>query len=239
MKVFSAIAISALLLQQSTARPNPSAQGVHRAISLYSTVQISKASAGSAFSDLVAVGLQNHLPIGIVIGEGQDQDICRVRLNFTQETMTVADLIALIDAGLPGYQAELKNGVLDLTPNQLSDNTARFLGMRLARFHAPPQPQLDMGYALWGYIYGILAPEAGRNLSHLGSMSAETEPGIDVSNASVESILNRIVDKGNGGLWFLRTSQLRTLSAETRMSYDIRGYVGEGSVLRVRCRNQI
>ncbi|HVC47521.1 MAG TPA: hypothetical protein VND90_09775 [Terracidiphilus sp.] len=227
MKVLSALAISAVLLQHSIPPPNPAAQGVHRAVRLNTTVHVLETSAGSAFSDLVAVGLQNHLPIGIVVGEGPDSDICRVPLNFTQETMTVADLIAVIEAGMPGYRAEIQNGVLDIAPKQLPDNTARFLEMRLARFQAAPQTQTVMGFTLWGSIDGILAPRAGRDLNILLSMSAETVPGMDVSNASVKSILNKIVDEGNGGVWVLRTSQLKTLSAETRMPYDIDGYVGE------------
>jgi hypothetical protein len=227
MKVLSAIAVSALLLQHPSPPPNPAARGVHPAVRPGATIHLPDTSTGSAFSDLLALGLHNHLPIGIVVGDGPDLNICRTPLRFTQGTMTVAELIGAIEVAVPGYQAEIQNGVLDLTPNEPSDNTARFLAMRLTHFEIAPQAHQEMGYMLWGAVYGLLAPSAGRNLSHLRSMSAETVPGIDVSNASVKSILNKIVDEGNGGVWVLRTSPLKTLSADTGNPIEVHGYVGE------------
>jgi hypothetical protein len=54
---------------------------------------------------------------------------------------------------------------------------------------------------------------------------------MDVRDETVKSILNMIVDKGGGGVWVLHTSQLKILSAETPMPYEIEGYNGDnGSI---------
>jgi hypothetical protein len=231
MKMFLAFVISSALVQQADFTPLPVSQVSHRPVVLGTTVHVSDTSSGSAFSDLVAVGLENHIPLGITLMDTPNSDICRVPLNLKQGTMTVAELIHAIEEVAPGYQVQLQKGVLDVTPGQLPDSTTRFLEMKLAHFQSAPETHQDIGYDLWRPIFGILAPGAGTNSSHLTSLSAERVPAMDVRDETVESILNLIVDSGGGGVWVLRTSQLKTLSAETPMPYEIHGYTGDhGSI---------
>jgi len=231
MKMFLAFVISGALVQQADFTPLPVPQVSHRPVMLDTTVHVPDTSSGSAFRELVAVGLENHIPLGITLLDTQNSDICRVPLNLNHGTMTVAELIAAIKATLPGYRVELQQGVLDVTPTQLPDGAARFMETRLAPFQSAAETHQDIGYDLWRPIYGILAPGAGTNSSHLISLSAERVPAMDVRDETVKSILNMIVDKGGGGVWVLHTSQLKTMSAETPMPYEIQGYTGDhGSI---------
>ena len=230
MKTFLVVLMSGVLFQQSAPAYFPVAHGSHASVLLSTVIRVPESSR-SALSDLVAIGFENHIPTGITVAHTPDRDPCGTPLNLKPGTMTVADLISVIGATMPGYRAGLQNGVLEVAPIPLSDGTSQFLAMKLPKFQSSPAPHQLLGLTLWGLIQGVLAPGQGTNIVHPMSLSAETVTGMNIKDGTVKSVLDMIVDKGNGGVWILKSSQIKTLSAESPMPYEIYGYVGDSQSL--------
>jgi hypothetical protein len=231
MKTFLAVLVSAALLQQSNLQYNPVATTTHPVVTPTTEIRIPETSVHCSFNALVTIGMENHIPMGIIVGDTPNTEICGTSLNLKQKTMTMAELIAAIKAALPHYHVDLQNGVLEISPAKLSKGTAQLLNMQLVHFHSAPEPHTEQGHTLWWAIYGVIAPGAGYAASYLGSLSTETVPGIDASNQNVKTILDMIVDKGNGGVWILYSSKIKRLSPEIETPFDIYGYASDNSVL--------
>lgn len=210
-------------------------QEVHGPVTLDTKVRVPGASSGYALDEIVTVGSRNHIPLGIILMDTPNSDYCQARLKLDRGTMTVAGLIAAVRAAVPGYRAELEDGVLDVIPVNLPKVTSRFLRIKLAHFHSAPGTHQDLGYDLWSVIRGILAPGASTDSSHFFSLSAERVPGMDVRDQTVKSTLNLIVGQGGGGVWILRTSRLKALSAKTPMPFQIYGYTGDRRIQTGLC----
>jgi hypothetical protein len=229
MKTCLAILISAALLQQSSTHYYPVATTTHPVATLATEIRIPETSASCTFNTLVAIGLENHIPMGIIVGDTPDTEICKTPLNLKQKTMTVAELIADLKIALPHYQADLQNGELEISPAKLPQGTAQYLELKIAHFQSKPDSHAVLALTLWMSIQRILAPDANINFDIFSS--GETVPVIDVSNQDVKTILNMIVDKGNGGVWILQSSKIKSLTHETGMPFEIYGYGGGGPAL--------
>ena len=230
MKMFLVVLMSGVLFQQSAPTYFHIAHGRHASVLLSTVIRVPVTSR-SALSDLVAIGFENHIPTGITVAHTPDRDTCGTPLNLKPGTMTVADLISEIGATMPGYRADLQNGVLEVAPTPLSEGTSQFLSMKLPKFQSPPAPHQLLGLTLWGFIQNVLSPGRGTNVVHPLSLSAETVTGMNIKDGTVKSVLDMIVDKGNGGGWILKSSQIETLSAESPMPFEIYGYVGDSQSL--------
>ena len=93
MKTFLAVLISAALLQQSSSSYNPVATTTHPVITPATEIRIPENFVHCSFNTLVAIGLENHIPMGIVVGDTPDTEICGIPLNLKQKTMTIAELL--------------------------------------------------------------------------------------------------------------------------------------------------
>ena len=220
----------AVLAAQSSPQVMQVTSNTHPSITPNSVLHLAKPSGESAFRDLLTVGVDNHMPIGFVIGA--EPSICQVSFERKEGDVTVAELIAMINAQVPGYYADLHGGVINIIPKPLPEKTATFLNIRLTEFHSEPAPHNLLGANLWMFIRSVLAPDQGTGFVGGTSSAAERVPGMNMSNQTVQSILNAIVDKGSGGLWILYTSKIKLLSSETVKPYEIYGYVGAEQYLK-------
>jgi len=227
MKRYSAVLILSVLFQQTGSLPFPIARGNHPEVTDDTIIRISEAPAHSALHDLLVIAFDNHIPLGITVGDTRDTDICGASLKLQRGTVTVAELIAAIEAAEPRYRAAIENGVLAVIPTTLSDATAQFFNTRLAHFQSASGPHQFLGLALWRSVRSVLSPGEGDNVVHPVALSAETVQGMDVQSETVRAILDMIVDEGNGGTWILNASQIKILSGDTPMPYEVYGYVGE------------
>lgn len=237
MKNYLVVLILSALFPQTGSLPLSTVHGSHPLITTDTVIRIPETSAHSALHDLLAVAYDNHIPMGITLGDGPDEDICRATLDVQAGTMKIGELMAAIAAAAPRYGTNIQNGVLEVAPTAPSDAAVRFMNIRLNHFQSGSGDHRSLGLPLWRAIRGILAPGEGSNFVYPVSLSAETVQGVDVTNETVESIMDMIVDKGNGGVWILNSSQVKILSPEAPIPYEIYGYVGEDRsiVLNLGC----
>jgi hypothetical protein len=222
--------------QQLAAHALQVTNAAHAPVTLTSVLHLHEVSTEPAFSNLLTIGVDNHIPIGLVLAAEPNTSICKMPLALREGDTTVAELITAINSTLTGYQAELQDGVLDIIPVSPSTDTAILLDMRLSEFRSSPEPHSIMGTNLWMFIRAVIAPAEGSMGGGLSSTTVERVPGMNVTNQTVKSALNLIVDKGSGGVWILRSSTIKTLSSATPRPYDIYGYVGEEQLVRsIKC----
>jgi hypothetical protein len=227
MLKFLAVLASGLLAQQLGVHGLQVNDVTRESATLTSVLKVQKASNGPAFRDLLAIGVDNHIPIGIVLGATPEAGMCEVSLGLSEGSIKVADLITAVQSKLPSYRADLQNGVLNIIPASPSTDTKSLLDMKLSEFRSSPEPHSILGTNLWMFIRAVIAPKEGTAGGGLSPTTVERVPGIDVTNQTVRSILNLIIDKGSGGVWILRSSMIKNLSPTTARPYEIYGYVGE------------
>lgn len=230
-----AIVLLAALIQQPGLDPRQVTHQKHPRVQPETILAVQPAESQSAFQQLLKIGVANHMPIGMVIGV--EPSICRAPLALNSDQQTVKELIANINTNLPGYHASLQDGVLEVLPTALPDEVSTLLNMRLQSVGIPANSIDMMGSELWMHIRLMLAPDQGATFGGMSSSLLEIAPGFQVTNQTVNSILNRVVDAANGGVWILQTSMVKKdLPSTTQQPYEIYGYVGEEQrVTNLKC----
>ena len=237
MKILVIAALVAALGQQPQTRGYHVTYEKHSPARLDSIVTIQPTELQSAFQQLLKIGVENHLPLGIIVGA--EPSICGTPLPFRSGQQTLKELIVDINAILPGYHAALSDGVLDIAPIVLPEGAAKLLNTRLSTFSTGDNPHKLMGSDLWMDIRLILAPDEGVVGGGLSSTMVEKVPGFQVKDKIVNSILNMIADEGSGGVWVLHTSSVKDLLSTRQQPYEIYGYVGQEQhiISDVKCAN--
>jgi hypothetical protein len=229
--------IAALLGQQLGPNGLQITQATHPAVSFPMNIHVGGITKPTAFNSLVTIGTANHLPMGIVVGQSPDSALCKGTLQFDVSDVSLDALIRRISIGIPGYAAELDNGVLIIKPLSMPATAVKLLQLQISEFRSSPEPLSILGSHLWIYVRGLIAPEEGTTAGGLSSTSVERVSGIQVKDQTVQGILDLIVDKGSGGVWIFDSAMLKELNGRTPMPYLVFGYVGEEHFLEdtLRC----
>jgi hypothetical protein len=208
-------------------------------LSMETIIQVVDSSPHKVLQSVLSTAQQNRIPIGIVEGDSLADALCEKSLTLTPGKMTVSDFVAALQSSTLGYTGQIKNGVLEIRPQGSPNNVSAFLDLPISRFQSPSSPHIIFGSSLWMAIRGVIAPGEGTATDMLFSLDAETVPGLDIANKSVDFILDAIVKQGSGGVWVLHTAKLKVLSDMTPMPYEIHGYVGEGNLQSmIKCPTQ-
>jgi hypothetical protein len=178
-----------------------------------------------ALSQLLEIGRQNHIPMGIVLA---DDGLCRASLSKLEPQASVGQLMAKIEVELNGYTSELKDGVLHIGPTPTFSITAGFLNTSIPHFVTGPDTHQMMGVHLWMFIRAVLAPNEGSGFVGGESTNAEIVEGFETTDSTISQILDRIVATGGAAAWVLdaRRSDLTSLSSVP--PYQIRSYADLG-----------
>lgn len=205
-------------------------------LSMDTIIRVGDSLSGKAFQNVLTLAQQNRIPLGIVVQDSPPEALCENSLTLEPGTMTISDLIAAVQSSAPGYVVQITNGVLEIHPKMSPTNVSAFLDLKISRFQSPPRPLVLLGSSLWMGIRGVIAPGESTATDMLFSLSAETVPGLNITNQSINTILDTIARKGSGGVWVLHAAKLKVLSDKTPMPYEIHGYVGEGNLnLLIQC----
>ena len=179
-----------------------------------------------ALDAILNLSISSQVPLGVVLGNEPNPAICRSAIDIAAENFTLKQLIDAFNKSIPGYTASLDHGVLNILPTALSNETNRLLNIK-TDFRSYPDTQRMIGSNLWMFIRAVIAPGEGTISGGFDSISAERVPGPNITNQSVKTILNTIIDEGGGGVWILYSSKVNELSSKTPRPYEIFGYHGE------------
>jgi hypothetical protein len=140
--------------------------------------------------------------------------------------------IAEINSTVPGHKAEFERGVLKVYPLDANKTTQTFLNLHIPEFHSRPDTHQGLGIDLWMFIRAAIAPGQGTGFVGGSSTKREIVPAMDVTDQSVDTILDTIARKGAGAAWVLQSSKIEELSQSTPRPYDILGYSENQQALR-------
>lgn len=177
-----------------------------------------------ALSRLLAIGISNRLPFGIVIA---DDKLCTSRLRDTRSEMTISDLMSDIDTQIVGYHAELRDGVIDIYPHEMTSSTKQFLDIEIPRFSSQADTHRGLGVNLWMFIRAVLVPQEGTAFVGGSDTGEEMVPGFSISHATVRSLLNHISTTGHGAIWVLYSLPSDSRSYISKPPYKIYGYAAD------------
>jgi hypothetical protein len=224
--VLAAVLIFAASAQQDEPRYAAKPQDGSIAVSANTILRVPETAGGSALQQILAIGRENHLPLGIVV---PDRTLCSTRLTLSEREPSVQALLAEINQQFPTYRAELLDSTVNIEPRNLPAQDARLLDTRIDQFTSRSATHQGMGVHLWMFIRAVLVPGESTGFAGGSSTHAERLTGIHVEQQSVAQILNLIVRKGHGGLWAVRNLQPGWERSSPVLPYEIFAYSDEYS----------
>lgn len=221
-----AILVIVMQAQQINPRAFVVTQERHKSFSESSIIEMNTPVNGPALPTLLRVARNNHLPLGIVLESSPDQGICDGSLKLVSGEVTISELLSKVNAAMPRYHAHLQGGMIYVRPIDIPQAAGQLLSFKLNRFDQPPETHAQLGANLWMNIRLTIAPNEAASGSGFGSTMAEKVPAISMTDSSVETILDRIVDQGDGAMWVLYSGHIKSLASTVLRPFDIYGYVG-------------
>jgi hypothetical protein len=187
----------------------------------------------STLVSLIQIGWHNKVPFGIVT---EGDTLCTHKPAISTGEMTIAHLIAEVNANIPGYVAELSDGVLLIHPIKISPDTDRALHLVIHNFSSAPTTLQELGIGLWMYMRAELVP--GQTSAFTGGVQRDAEllPSINVPETTVESLLNLLISKKSGGVWVMNQVDGEWLRNPKTIPYEIFSYSGDAQAVKsIRC----
>ncbi len=170
-----------------------------------------------AIQAILSLGLRSTTPLGLVLA---DDELCRTKIDIVAREQTPLQIIETLTNRVSGYHLLVKDGVVIISPKHSPENTLSLLNIVIPRY-AAPESTLDTQRAqLWRQIHGVLEPAEGTAMVVPFSLNARTFPAIDIRNATVEELLDRIVARNPTGAWILYP-----MAKQDIRNFDIR-YLG-------------
>lgn len=190
-------------------------------------------SSSNMLSALVEMGSKNQIPIGIVI---EGDSLCTARPTSSDAPSTINDLMVEIKSQIPGYTAEIRDNTLFVHPKAMTAPTIDVLNLLIPSFRTDPENVHAIQIALWMYIRAVLVPQQGSAFEGEIPEGAEVLPSIQMSNSTVEEILDRVVTVGQGGLWIMHKVPVTWSSNPTSIPYGLYSYSGQQEdAEKIRC----
>jgi hypothetical protein len=186
---------------------------------------------GDVLSSLVRIGFANKIPLGIVL---EGDSLCNNSVPGSSDAISVGTLIDQVQAQDPDYVVEIQKGILYVHPKAIKASTLDVLGLEIPRFTSKASSAQEMGISLWMFIRGVLVPQETSMFSGGLQRDAEKLPAIDLSHATVDDILDRIIASGEGGVWILYEVPP---GQQSNPLYEILSYSGDqGAAGLIKCR---
>jgi hypothetical protein len=186
---------------------------------------------GDVLTSLIRIGFTNKIPLGIVL---EGDSLCNNSVPGSSDPINVGTLIDQVRAQDPDYVVEIQKGILYVHPKATKASTLDVLGLEIPRFTSKASSAQEMGISLWMFIRGVLVPQETSMFSGGLQRNAEKLPAIDLSHATVDDILDRIIASGEGGVWILYEVPP---GGQSNPHFEILSYSGDqGAASLIKCQ---
>ncbi len=149
---------------------------------------------------ILRFGMEAKVPLGLILANDQ---LCKRRVEITVQKESVATVMGMLTKQLDGYRWIFKDGVLLVEPEPIPQGAVGLLSTVIPHYSTPKTTLAGLGLFLIMDTRGVLRPEMGTAGSLLSSPDAQKVGPLELLNATVEQILNRITMEGTGGEWVL------------------------------------
>lgn len=196
--------------------PNPHQDGVHAVLDykrikdgliafqdlrfkLNRTVQNYSLNANNFLDALTRMAADFKLPMGI---EWVATSEAKTEFSHLWESATVEEIIEQIVKTQPNYEVQIWNGVLHILSPKLIPERQNFLKLRIGHFQVHQQPFEWVSAQLHDYANDIIFKPKG-HAGSIASMPDEPRLDLDLTDTSVEEVLDKIVLASTRKIWIV------------------------------------
>jgi hypothetical protein len=151
---------------------------------------------------LIRVSNDFEIPMGIV---WVNSPAAHTELPFAWKKITVLEIIQNI-ANPPGYQVDLRDGVVHVWPSRLIPDRENFLKLRISAFDVK-----DAYVEVASFKLHMLVTPRTYGLISIGA-TGDSKVSLELKNTSVETALDALVVASNRKIWVV------TFSDDTRLT---------------------
>ncbi len=183
---------------------------------------------------LIQFGMENHVPMGIVLGS--TQALCGEPRKLSLKRATIRQVTRELLAG-SDYSASIEDGVVVVKPNDMPETSGRILTIKHERFGGMKTTMQGLGILLAASIHQYLHPTEGFAGNIMSGADAENVPPFVLSNATTEQIADHIVTLEGKGAWILFPPRDEAAEASNNAPpFHIYGYSDDRQALsRLSC----
>jgi hypothetical protein len=170
---------------------------------LSSRTVIYNVSAKNFLGALTDVANRFHIPMGI---EWLNKPEARAALSLSWNNATVNEIIADIAKTQPGYEVNVRNGIVHISCAKLVQDKQNFLRVRLNRFGVNNEPLEVASRRLRDLIRMVVSP----SIQHAGGIAGsqafnvgEGKINIEMRDVSVEDALDKLVAVSARKIWIV------------------------------------
>jgi hypothetical protein len=149
---------------------------------------------------LLCFGQQDGIPIGI---EYIDKAAFQQRITVEFRERNVKEVLDAI-THLVGYRWSINGQVVSVTHEGALVGKSNLLNTRIPRFRIPETTMLEASLAVSLHLYVVLNPTSGIAGDYPGGNPDFRVGPLDMKNATVREILNRIVSQRGNGAWVVQ-----------------------------------
>ena len=186
------------------------------------------------FRSILTIGQYNHLPLGIITSASNEL-FCNGEKHFSASRLRLDAFVKELNDAMPTYKASFVDDVVRIQPSQVSAGVNDLLNFKLRTFVTSPKTRASMVVTLWFWVRAATDPDLGSAYVG-GTTNSETIPGLRMTNASVESILDALSREGHAGVWILRTGDLSRFVPSIPIPFSAYSYDGDADdILGLKC----
>ncbi len=154
---------------------------------------------------LVRVSNDFQIPMGIA---WVDTPAARAELPFAWKDATVREIIEAIAKTQPGYQVQVTNGVVHVSPPGLIPGRENFLKLKIEAFEVRND---YVEVASWK-LHTLVTPIRGSYQISIGA-TGDSKVDVELKNSTVEEALDALVVASNRKIWIMTFSDDTGLTA--------------------------
>jgi hypothetical protein len=163
------------------------------------TVQNYTLNANNFLDALTHVAADFRLRMGI---EWVATSEAKTEFSHFWESVTVEEIIKQIITTQPNYEVQIWNGVLHILPPKLIPDRQNFLMLRITRFQVHQEPFEMVSEQLHNYANDVVYKVQG-HAGSIASMPDEPKLDLDLTDTSVEEVLDKIVLMSTRKIWIV------------------------------------
>lgn len=154
----------------------------------------------SVYSALLRFGRENHIPLGLIV----NAELCSTNVEkIDARQASVGAVLGKLADKIPSYVWKLEDSVVVVIPKSTPDATSDFLGLKVAPINIGEGVLQVQGAFAWMSMKAPIRPNEGTAFDMLTSVTAQHWPSLNLTNNTVEQVLNHLVGRKTGGAWVL------------------------------------
>lgn len=181
------------------------------------------------FRAIIAIGLADHVPIGIAFGV--KQSLCEQEQTYNFAGMSTLQALRKATEGT-GYNLSLTGGVYELWAPDITQREHDVSTFKFSRFSAPPTTMTELGERLTGYVSTVIEGAGGFFIDTIGNTDDEIVTTTTMTDLSGPQIADQIVKLGSKGIWMMNAAHSDTEAKPGSTLFRIFSYHDSANTLQ-------